>query len=156
MSCGRDIPGFDSIRSTFPEGIDLVEAGSFDCIYSISVLEHIPVAAVTSVCEGINHFSRQEASWTIHAVDHILLGNGAAEHLQSFRALLMRSASTRPSYRKLLTVWSATLTRTSCPLRATTAGAGRPRTMNSRCDAVSRCNCACRLGVNSVPTSRSR
>jgi hypothetical protein len=60
--------------------MDKNEKHSFDCVYSISVLEHIPEDAVTRVCDGIRQFARQDGSCSIHAMDHVLLGNGAAEH----------------------------------------------------------------------------
>ena len=72
-------PALHFVRNTFPDGMDAGEAGSFDCIYSISVLEHIPDDAVGRVCVGIRRFSHAGA-WSIHAVDHVVLGNGAAEH----------------------------------------------------------------------------
>lgn len=76
----RRYPRLHFVRSTFPDGMDSAQEGSFDCVYSISVLEHIPDEAVASVCEGILRFSQDGRSWSIHAVDHVLLGNGAAEH----------------------------------------------------------------------------
>ena len=81
-------PAVRFIRSAFPTGLDEADEHRFDCVYSISVLEHIPDEAVTRFCRGIDRFLRKERNWSIHAVDHVLLGNGAAEH----RAKLSRFA----------------------------------------------------------------
>jgi glycosyltransferase involved in cell wall biosynthesis len=74
-------PTLRFLRGTFPEGMGSTAANAFDCIYSISVLEHIPDAAVRPVCDGIRRFSRTDAAGvSIHVMDHVLLGHGSAEH----------------------------------------------------------------------------
>ena len=76
----RRYPALRFVRSTFPTGLgDAVEA-SFDCIYSISVLEHIPSDSLAPVLDGVRRFSRDSQSATIHAIDHVVLGEGAGEH----------------------------------------------------------------------------
>jgi len=74
-------PSITFIRGFFPEALSQLQDSKFDCIYSISVLEHLPMDAVAPVFAGIAQHSRTPDSPTIHAVDHVLLGKGAEAHL---------------------------------------------------------------------------
>lgn len=74
-------PNITFIRGFFPEALAGLQDNKFDCIYSISVLEHLPSEAVASVFAGIAAHSRTPSSPTIHAIDHVLLGVGAESHL---------------------------------------------------------------------------
>lgn len=56
-----------------------VEAGSIDCCYSISVLEHVPIEMLSALFEAITRFSKPGAL-TVHAIDHVLLGFGEGYH----------------------------------------------------------------------------
>ncbi len=86
---GRDRgpTGLDSLRSAHPavrfvRGLypDAIADGErFDCVYSISVLEHLPAEAVGPTCAALLGHTRA-GGYTIHAVDHVLLGAGAADH----------------------------------------------------------------------------
>ena len=58
----------------------------FDCIYSISVLEHVPRNGLGEVMAGLRRFLRPDGI-NIHAVDHVLRGDGADEHLAGLIAL---------------------------------------------------------------------
>ena len=69
------------IRKNFGDDLAELEASSFDGIYSISVLEHVPFDAVASVCRGIRKFIRKDGK-TLHAIDHVLIGNGDLYHLE--------------------------------------------------------------------------
>jgi glycosyltransferase involved in cell wall biosynthesis len=72
------------IRGLFP---DAVPAGEeFDCVYSISVLEHVPLDAVGGLCAGIAAHVRG-GGVTIHAVDHVLRGPGDADHAERLRRI---------------------------------------------------------------------
>jgi hypothetical protein len=73
------------IQGLFPR--DLPGDARFDCVYSISVLEHLPTEAIDRLGEDIARSSRNGAS-TIHAVDHVLRGPGDAEHLTRLRRLV--------------------------------------------------------------------
>jgi hypothetical protein len=75
-------PGVRVIRGLFPR--DVPDAERFDCVYSISVLEHLPAEAIDEFCAGIRARTR-EGGRTIHAVDHVLLGAGADDHLARLR-----------------------------------------------------------------------
>jgi len=74
-------PNITFVRGFFPQALGQLQDGKFDCIYSISVLEHLPTDAVAPVFEGIARHSRTPQSPTIHAIDHVLLGDGAESHL---------------------------------------------------------------------------
>jgi hypothetical protein len=71
------------LRGLFPDDVPAGE--TFDCVYSISVLEHLPLDAVDGVSAGIRSHTR---GTTIHAVDHVLKGVGAEEHLVRLRRLV--------------------------------------------------------------------
>src|SRR5205823_11975663 len=72
------------VRGLFPRDVPTGER--YDCVYSISVLEHLPTDAIGEVCAGINRFAR-DGGWTIHAIDHVLVGAGEAEHLARLRRI---------------------------------------------------------------------
>ena len=54
-------------------------ASSFDCIYSISVLEHLPLETVAATCAAVGP-RLAEDGYTVHAIDHVQLGPGDADH----------------------------------------------------------------------------
>lgn len=74
------------VRDLFSDQLVEVPASSFDCVYSISVLEHIEPAALDGVVSGI-HRCLGPAGRSIHAVDHVHRGNGADDHLTQLHAL---------------------------------------------------------------------
>ncbi|MGO4441176.1 glycosyltransferase [Rhizobium sp. RAF56] len=76
----NQFPNITFLRGLFPDALSELANAEFDCIYSISVLEHLPLEAVAPVFAGITKHTRTKDSPTIHAVDHVLLGNGAEEH----------------------------------------------------------------------------
>lgn len=83
------------IRSLFNAETPGLEPATFDAIYSISVLEHVPLDAVPGVCAGIRRFLRPRGR-TIHAIDHVLEGTHDryhAEHLARLVADLGGSAA---------------------------------------------------------------
>jgi glycosyltransferase involved in cell wall biosynthesis len=84
----RQFPGITFLRGLFPEALSELGNAEFDCIYSISVLEHLPIEAVAPVFAGIAKHSRTKNSPTIHAVDHVLLGSGADEHLTRLKKMV--------------------------------------------------------------------
>ena len=75
------------IREQFSAATRMLKPASFDCIYSISVLEHIPAAGLVGVMAGLRRFLKPDGI-TIHAVDHVHRGNGAAEHLANLRLMM--------------------------------------------------------------------
>jgi glycosyltransferase involved in cell wall biosynthesis/SAM-dependent methyltransferase len=72
------------VQGLFPR--DVGDDEQFDCIYSISVLEHLPADALDGLGEQIARFGRNGGR-TIHAIDHVLRGPGDAEHLDRLRRL---------------------------------------------------------------------
>jgi glycosyltransferase involved in cell wall biosynthesis len=81
----RRFPRVRLLEGLFPRDIPPGEV--FDCIYSVSVLEHLPVEAIEEACAAMR---RRAGAYTIHAVDHVVLGAGAGEHLVRLR-LIARS-----------------------------------------------------------------
>jgi hypothetical protein len=78
-------PGVAIIRGMFPR--DAREAGTFDCVYSISVLEHLPLDAIDETCTQIKRLTR-DGGYTIHAIDHVVAGDGAAHHREGLRRIV--------------------------------------------------------------------
>ena len=70
------------LRGVFPD--DLPAGETFDCVYSISVLEHLPLDTVDAVCRGIVARTR---GCTIHAIDHVLKGADDEKHLARLRRI---------------------------------------------------------------------
>jgi hypothetical protein len=50
----------------------------FDCIYSVSLLEHLETAELRGLVRGIAKFLKPDGL-TIHAIDHVRLGVGHEE-----------------------------------------------------------------------------
>jgi hypothetical protein len=80
-------PNLKFVRALFSDGLREIKENSLDCIFSISVLEHIQGAALQSVFRGMRHFLKQDGS-TIHTIDHVHRGNGAEEHLANLRCMM--------------------------------------------------------------------
>jgi glycosyltransferase involved in cell wall biosynthesis len=75
-------PRVKFLKGLFPQALSALPDAQFDCIYSISVLEHVPTESIDDVFQRIALHSRTPDSPTIHAIDHVLLGEGAEEHLK--------------------------------------------------------------------------
>jgi hypothetical protein len=74
------------VRALFTDQLSGLREHYFDCIYSISVLEHVAFEALPGVFAGLRVFLKPEGL-TIHAIDHVHRGNGADEHLAKLRAM---------------------------------------------------------------------
>ncbi len=70
-------PGVGFVQGLFPD--DLPAGERFDCIYSISVLEHLPLGTIGGTCDAMRRLVRK-GGYTIHAIDHVQLGAGDADH----------------------------------------------------------------------------
>jgi glycosyltransferase involved in cell wall biosynthesis len=68
------------IRDTFSDELMDLPPESFDCVYSVSVLEGIDEAAFAGVARGIVRFLRP-AGVSIHAIDFVQRGTGYKEDL---------------------------------------------------------------------------
>lgn len=67
-----------------------VRPSSIDCLYSISVVEHIPLDVIGVVVEGMKLFAKPGAT-SLHAIDFVAGGAGDVYHhqmLRSFATLL--------------------------------------------------------------------
>jgi uncharacterized UPF0146 family protein len=71
--------GLTFVRERFPPAAGLRER--VGCVYSISVLEHVPTDAVGAVVDEA-HGSLVPGGCAIHAIDHVLAGWGADVHLE--------------------------------------------------------------------------
>jgi len=79
-------PDVKFIRENFSDNVSGLADQSFDCIYSISVVEHIPHSALKDVMTGIRRYQKPGAI-TIHAVDHVLKGMGYAHHRKTLQVI---------------------------------------------------------------------
>ena len=80
-------PDLKFVRAVFGDGLKELKDNSFDCIFSISVLEHVPCPALRSVFRGLRRYLNSDGS-SIHAIDHVHRGNGAADHLANLRYMM--------------------------------------------------------------------
>jgi len=81
-------PRLSFLRKHFSYQVAELEPGSFDCVFSISVLEHVPGHEIPGVLEGIRRFVREERGCSIHAIDHVLRGWGGETHLEKLQLIL--------------------------------------------------------------------
>ncbi len=82
-------PDLDFVRDQFTTATAL--EGPFDCVYSISVLEHVPLEAIDDVLEAARDATQDSGGCQIHAIDHVVAGWGAEEHLERLRRIVARS-----------------------------------------------------------------
>lgn len=82
----RECPAINFVKTFFNENALTVSQGYFDAIYSISVLEHVPLDGQKEVFKGIEKYLKP-TGYSIHSVDHILRGKGAEEHLDGLRRI---------------------------------------------------------------------
>jgi uncharacterized UPF0146 family protein len=78
-------PDLKFVREQFPPRSEV--GADFACIYSISVLEHVPLEAIDSVMDGAKALLAASGGCQIHAVDHVLAGWGAEEHLEKLQRI---------------------------------------------------------------------
>jgi hypothetical protein len=79
-------PDVRFIREQFPPagGLD----GDYDCVYSISVLEHVPLEAIDGVIGGAAEAVRERGGCQLHAVDHVLAGWGSDSHREGLERIV--------------------------------------------------------------------
>jgi Methyltransferase domain len=75
-------PDLEFVRARFPAP-DLDR--DYSCIYSVSVLEHVPVEEIDAVAAAIREHLAAGSSCSIHAVDHVIAGWGADAHRERLR-----------------------------------------------------------------------
>jgi hypothetical protein len=82
-------PDLRFVREEFPPSEPL--GNGFAAIYSISVLEHVPLAGIAPVIEGARALLDRENGRSIHAVDHVLAGWSADEHREKLERIVTAS-----------------------------------------------------------------
>lgn len=91
-------PDVKIIRALFEPNLQGVNPASIDCIFSISVLEHIWGEALQDVYRGIHKFLRPQGK-SIHCVDHVLRGVAAEEHEENLKVILLNQLQLQnPAY----------------------------------------------------------
>jgi len=78
-------PDVEIVRAEFPPA-DPLEA-DFGAVYSISVLEHVPLEQIEPVLEAARGILRA-GGCSIHAIDHVLAGWGADEHREKLERIV--------------------------------------------------------------------
>lgn len=100
----REFPEVRLVRGYFRPGMAELagEEGSFDAVFSISVIEHIPLPELKQVFAAMQTYLRPETGLSIHAIDLINKGPGAEEQQPLFRALTRMSGLTDEVVNKVL------------------------------------------------------
>ena len=80
-------PAVELHRALFTPDLPGLERASFDCIFSISVLEHIHEPTLGLVFQGIHTFLKPDGL-SLHAIDHVLSGRDRAFHRQQLISIL--------------------------------------------------------------------
>jgi len=80
-------PHVKIVREYFRPGMSALAPGSFDAIFSISVLEHLPADSLSSCFEAIAEFLSPEGV-SIHCFDFILQGLGDAHDFANAQRIL--------------------------------------------------------------------
>jgi len=75
-------PDITFIRGEFPSGTQHIKDESFDCVYSVSVLEHVPGQVASTFHREIKRLLKT-GGFNIHAIDHVTMGNGADFHYEN-------------------------------------------------------------------------
>ena len=82
----KQCPRLNILRHRFSDQIPSLKPGTFDCIYSISVLEHLGPENLHSLAAGVRKYLRSGGA-NIHAIDHVHKGNGADTHLANLKLM---------------------------------------------------------------------
>lgn len=84
-------PKVKIIKALFQDNNPMLAEKSFDGIYSVSVLEHVPNPQLDQLFDGIKKYLRL-GGFSIHCIDHVLSGPTADGHDAHFRRVLLRHA----------------------------------------------------------------
>jgi SAM-dependent methyltransferase len=85
----QQFPHVKLVKSSFDSTLSGYDKSSFDCIYSISVLEHISQEGIEEVFDGIRKFLKP-GGLSIHCVDVVIQGDGTQSHENSFREIFYK------------------------------------------------------------------
>jgi SAM-dependent methyltransferase len=84
-------PDVKLIRDVFSEKVGRLVPTSFNCIYSISVLEHVHEPALSDVFAGIRRFLKP-GGHSLHLIDHVLAGEAADFHFHHLTGIAARQS----------------------------------------------------------------
>lgn len=94
------------VRDHFTETTQGLEPASYDCIYSISVLEHVPPAELVRMMAGMQLFLKPSGT-SLHAVDHVHRGTDAERHLNGLTVIAGGLGFTERDLHRVLETMSA-------------------------------------------------
>jgi 2-polyprenyl-3-methyl-5-hydroxy-6-metoxy-1,4-benzoquinol methylase len=83
-------PSIRFVRSVFDDRLSDPPQEAFDCVLSISVLEHIDHDGLDGVFRGLAKFLTPNGV-SVHAIDHVHRGRADREHLEKLRFITSRS-----------------------------------------------------------------
>lgn len=83
----QQFPNVNIVKSLFGVGLQGIDEFSLDCIYSVSVLEHIPQEEIEHLYKAIRKFLKP-GGFSIHCVDHVIEGAGTQAHEDRLRVIL--------------------------------------------------------------------
>ena len=89
----RECPNINFVKAFFSDSALDLPKHYFDVIFSISVLEHVPIDRLSNVFAGIRKYLKPSGH-SIHSVDHVHKGNGAAKHLLGLNRINALSGNT--------------------------------------------------------------
>jgi SAM-dependent methyltransferase len=84
-------PSVQIVQDVFSDKLADIEPGSYDCIYSISVLEHVHEPGLASLFRGIRRFLKPGGR-SLHSIDQVLAGQDAEFHRQHLIEILSYQA----------------------------------------------------------------
>ncbi len=90
-----ECPNVRFVRAEFGTHLAEIPAAAFDCVYSVSVLEHIPLVALPDVFAAARRCIRP-GGFHVHAVDHAFMGRASEYHLQMLR-IVARELGLQPA-----------------------------------------------------------
>jgi SAM-dependent methyltransferase len=80
-------PNVKIVRKSFSKHLAELPANGFDCIYSVSVLEHVHQPELSHVFAGIRQFLKP-GGHSLHLIDHVLAGAGADFHVRQLSEII--------------------------------------------------------------------
>ncbi len=102
----RAYPRLTFVRDRFTESTPGLDPASFDCIYSISVLEHVTTMDLSRLMMGMSRFLKPDGL-SLHAVDYIHRGRGAEDHSAALRLMAADLGASAKSLDRMLATMSA-------------------------------------------------
>ncbi|HEX6454957.1 MAG TPA: hypothetical protein VF009_00385 [Solirubrobacterales bacterium] len=93
-------PDLHFVRDEFPPKESLGQ--DFAAVYSISVLEHVPLEALEGVITAARRLTAAVGGLSIHAIDLVLAGWGTEEHLEKLERIVAASGLAGEELRPVL------------------------------------------------------